>query len=84
MILFQADLNHRDEHGRLRLSGLAMHHDTPFREIAARSERILFVDGEDAVYGSLVETPDGAWLGVVDWDTQQPIEAWPPVRVTVP
>jgi len=47
MITLQADFNHLDPQGRLRLGDLRMHQETPFAQIAARNESILFVDGGD-------------------------------------
>ena len=44
MITLQADFNHIDTHGRLRLDDLRMHRQTPFAQIAARHEAILFVE----------------------------------------
>ncbi len=81
MIIIQADLNHRDAYGRLRLADLEMHRDTPFEDIADRDDRVLFVDGEDAVYGRLILERDAGWLGEVDWSTQQVVESWPPATV---
>lgn len=81
MIIIQADLNHRDAAGRLRLEDLEMHRGTPFDDIAHREDRVLFMDGEDAVYGRLILEPGVGWLGVVDWSTQQVVESWPPATV---
>ncbi len=36
MIALQADFNHMDPQGRLRLDDLRMHQGTPFAEIAAK------------------------------------------------
>jgi len=80
MILIQADFNHLDPQGRLRLSDLAMHQDTPFEEIASRTQRMLFMDGQDVVEGRLIDDA-GSWLGEADWSTQQTIEPWPPATV---
>jgi hypothetical protein len=38
MITLQADFNHMDARGGLRLADLRMHQDTPFAEIAAKHE----------------------------------------------
>lgn len=84
MIVIQADLNHLDPHGRLRLSDLAMHRDTPFHEIMTRGDQILFVDGQDIVHGQLSEGQAVDWLGDVDWSTQQMIGSWPPATVLTP
>jgi hypothetical protein len=81
MIIIQADFNHLDATARLRLTDLAMHRDTPFDAIAARGTMVLFVDGEDVVYGRLVPDPGVGWVGEVDWSTQQVIESWPPATV---
>ena len=81
MIIIQADFNHLDAAGRLRLTDLSMHRDTPFDAIAARAATVLFVDGEDAVHGRLAIQPEVGWVGEVDWSTQQVIESWPPATV---
>lgn len=77
MITIEADFNHRDERGRLLLADLAMHHDTPFSEIAARATIVTFVDGEDAVRGTLELDPVRGWVGAVDWNASEPVEVWP-------
>jgi hypothetical protein len=41
MITLQADFNHMDAGGRLRLDDLRMHQHTPFAEIAAKHEPII-------------------------------------------
>lgn len=56
MITIEADFN-RLNHGRLVLSRLAVHEHTPFADLAATGDRILFVHGEDIVEGKLVEDP---------------------------
>ena len=61
MITLQADFNHMDADGRLRLDDLRMHRQTPFAEIAAKHESIIFLDGEDMVRGELAHDAD---LGV--------------------
>ncbi|MBX3030765.1 MAG: hypothetical protein KF809_11430 [Chloroflexi bacterium] len=81
MIIIQADFNHLDTRGRLRLDDLAMHDHTPFHEIARKGSSITFVDGEDAVDGHLVLETGVGWVGEVDWSTQQVIESWPPATV---
>ncbi len=81
MTIIQADPNHRDAAGRLRHDDLEMHRDTPFDDIAHREDRVLFIDGEDAVYGHLILEPGAGWLGEVDWSTQQVVESWPPATV---
>ena len=70
MITLQADFNHTDARGRLRLADLRTHQDTPFAEIAAKHETIIFVDGDDMVRGELVHDPEHGWIGQVDWSTQ--------------
>jgi hypothetical protein len=82
MITIEADFNNRDERGRLRLSRLAMHRETPFAKIAKRHPRVIFVDGEDVVEGRLVRSQRHGWLGDVDWQTQGVLEHWP--RTAVP
>ena len=57
MITLQADFNHLDAQGRLRLGDLRMHQQTPFAQIAAKNQPILFIDGEDVVRGELVHDP---------------------------
>ena len=79
MIMLQADFNHLDPQGRLRLGDLRMHLRTPFDAIAAKRERIIFVDGEDMVRGELVHDLQLGWVGKVDWSTQDVLEAYPAV-----
>jgi hypothetical protein len=76
MITIEADFN-RLSHGRLVLSRLAIHEHTPFAELAATGDRILFVQGEDIVQGKLVEDPELGWLGDADWDTQDVLRSYP-------
>jgi hypothetical protein len=78
MITLQADFNHLDAQGRLRLGDLRMHQQTPFAQIAAKNESILFVDGEDVVRGELIQDPQEGWIAKVDWSTQDVWEAYPP------
>ena len=78
MITLRADFNHVDPQGRLRLD-LRMHERTPFAEIAARHEPIIFVDGEDVVRGELIHDPQAGWIAKVDWSTQDVWESYPPV-----
>lgn len=47
MITIKADFNHLDGQGRLILSDLLIHQDTPFEELARRQETILFRQGEE-------------------------------------
>jgi hypothetical protein len=79
MITLQADFNHLDTQGRLRLGDLHMHQRTPFAELAARQEGIIFLDGEDVVRGGLVHDVELGWVGQVDWATQDSWESYPPV-----
>jgi hypothetical protein len=81
MITLQADFNHLDAQGRLRLGDLRMHQQTPFAEIAAKHESILFIDGEDVVRGELVHDPREGWIAIVDWSTQDVWESYPPAVV---
>jgi len=77
MITIDADFNDRDEQGRLRLSRLTMHRETPFAQIAKRHPRVIFVDGEDVVEGTLMRTQRHGWLGDADWQTLGVLERWP-------
>ena len=67
MITIEADFNHRDEQGRLLLGDLTMHRSTPFASMAEKAREVTFIDGEDAVTGSLEWMPreDGLaqWTG---------------------
>ena len=83
MITLKADFNHRDSLGRLRLEDLRMHATTPFAEIAAKSEQVIFVDGEDLVRGELIRDERLGWIGKADWSTQEVWEAYP-IAVAVP
>lgn len=78
MITLQADFNHLDAQGRLRLGDLRMHEQTPFAQIAAKNESILFVDGEDVVRGELLFDSREGWIATVDWSTQDVWESYPP------
>lgn len=82
MITLKADFNHLDAQGRLRLGDLRMHEQTPFAEIAAKHEEVIFVDGEDMVRGELVHDPQLGWIGDVDWSTQDTWESYPAVLAT--
>jgi hypothetical protein len=77
VITLEADFNHVDAHGRLRLDDPRMHERTPFARLAARREEIVFVDGEDMVRGKLVRDPKLGWVGKIDWATQEVWEAYP-------
>lgn len=78
MITLQADFNHMDAQGRLRLGDLHMHRQRPFAEIAAKHEPIIFIDGEDVVRGELIHDSELGWIGTVDWSTQDVWESYPP------
>jgi len=78
MIMLQADFNHMDASGRLRLDDLRMHQHTPFAEIAAKHETIIFVDGDDMVRGQLIHDLEHGWIGQVDWSTQDVWGSYPP------
>jgi hypothetical protein len=78
MITLQADFNHLDAAGRLRLGDLHMHQHTPFVEIATKHQTIIFIDGDDMVRGELVHDPEHGWIGQVDWSTQDVWESYPP------
>ena len=80
MITLEADFNHLDAKGRLRLGDLRMHAGTPFAALAAKHEPVIFVDGEDMVRGELVHDDELGWLGNVDWSTQDVWESYPPAR----
>jgi hypothetical protein len=67
VITIRADFNHLDGRGRLILSDLRIHENTPFSALAAAGKPILLVQGEDTVFGSLLEDPDRGWCGVPDW-----------------
>ena len=82
MITIKADFNHLDGAGRLILSDLVIHDQTPFETIAASGNRILFVQGEDIVFGRLVKDAIRGWCGEADWDTQDVLQEYPrPVLV---
>jgi len=76
LITIRADFN-RTKGGRLLLSDLVMHERTPFPEIAASSETILFVHGEDVVSGTLAHDARLGWVGVADWSTQTTLRSYP-------
>ena len=78
MITLQADFNHLDAQGRLRLGDRRMPQQTPFAQIAAKNQPILFIDGEDVVRGELVQDPQEGWIAKVDWSTQDVWETYPP------
>ena len=76
MIAIKADFN-RLNNGRLILSRLAIHEHTPFEEIAASQDRIVFVQGEDIVSGFVEHDPELGWIGVADWSTQEVLRSYP-------
>jgi hypothetical protein len=53
---------------------------TPFLEIAAKHETIIFIDGDDMVRGERVHDPEHGWIGQVDWSTQDVWESYPARR----
>jgi hypothetical protein len=77
VITIKADFNHVDGRGRLILSDLLIHEHTPFQALAAAEKSILFIQGEDIVYGRLVQDPDRGWCGEPDWDTQDVLQEYP-------
>ena len=80
MIVIEVDFNHLDGAGRLLVADLAVHERTPFAEIAASGERVLFVDGGEFVEGSLALDPERGWVGDVDWATQDRLRFYPSDR----
>jgi hypothetical protein len=80
MIVIEVDFNHLDAAGRLLLADLVVHERTPFAELAASGERLLFVDGEEFVEGSIIEDPERGWVGDVDWATQDRLRSYPSDR----
>lgn len=77
MIVIEVDFNHLDAAGRVLLADLAVHERTPFAEIAASGERVLFVDSGEFVEGRLVDDPERGWVGVADWTTQDRLRSYP-------
>lgn len=77
MIVIEVDFNQLDDAGRLLLADLVVHEQTPFAELAASGERLLFVDGSEFVEGGLVEDPVRGWVGVADWSTQDRLRSYP-------
>ena len=77
MITNRADFNHLDGRGRLILSDLRIHEHTRFVALAAAGKTILFMQGEDIVFGSLVEDPDRGRRGAPDRDTQEVLQEYP-------
>lgn len=70
------------DRGRIRIIGTRR--ATPFERqtIAASGKRILFVQGEDIVFGTLVKDTIRGWCGEADWDTQDVLQEYPrPVLV---
>ena len=53
MITIKADFNHMDGRGRLILSDLVIHSRTPFEALAASGKPVLFIQGEDIVFGTI-------------------------------
>lgn len=83
MIVIEVDFNHLDEAGRLLLADLVVHDRTPFEELAASGERLLFVDSGEFVEGTLVRDPEQGWLGDVDWSTQDRLRSYPSDRTVL-
>jgi hypothetical protein len=77
MITIRADFNHLDGSGRLVLSDLVIHEQTPFEAIASSGRPVHFVQGEDIVQGRLVEDQVLGWCGEADWDTQEVLQEYP-------
>ena len=77
MITIKADFNHMDGHGRLILSDLVIHSRTPFEALAASGKPVLFIQGEDIVFGKIVRDARRGWCGEVDWDTQDVLQEYP-------
>lgn len=77
MITIKADFNHTDGQGRLILSDLVIHETTPFADLASAAEAIIFRQGEDIVYGRLIEDPVSGWVGDPDWDSQDVLAEYP-------
>lgn len=77
MIVIEVDFDHLDEAGRLLLADLVVHERTPFAELAASGERLLFVDSGEFVEGDLVEDPERGWVGLADWSTQDRLRSYP-------
>ena len=77
MITIKADFNHLDGAGRLVLSDLVIDDQTSFEAIAASGKPILFVQGEDIVFGRLVRDPVRGWCGEADWETQDVLQEYP-------
>ncbi len=83
MTAIEVDFNHVDGDGRLLLGDLVAHERTPFADIAASEDRLLFVDGDEYVEGRLVEDAEHVWVAIVDWDTQDAFRAYPSNRETL-
>lgn len=74
MIIIEADFNNVSNK-RINLSRQSRHANTPFTEIAATKEKILFVDYEEAAFGHLEREPQtGDWFAAPDWASQHQIE----------
>jgi hypothetical protein len=83
MIVIEVDFNHLDSAGRLLLADLVVHQLTPFAEIAASGERVLFVDSGEFVEGTLLQDPERGWVGVANWATQDRLRSYPSDRPAV-
>ena len=80
MIVIEVDFNHLDGSGRLLVADLVVHEHTPFAEIAASGERLLFVDAGEFVEGSLAQDAELGWVGIADWATQDRFRSYPSER----
>jgi len=77
VIIIQADFNNVSR-GRVNLTRMRRHRDTPFAELARTGEPILFVDYEEAAYGRLERDPTtGDWYAVPEWETQHQVAPIP-------
>jgi hypothetical protein len=68
----RADFNRLDQHGHLRLTGLATHGSSPF-SLLAQLDAIEFYQGGEQVRGHLIREPEVGWVGVVDWASLEEI-----------
>ena len=80
MIVVKAVFDHIDGQGRLLLSDLAVHAETPFAQLVGVSERVVFVDGDQYVEGRVVDVDGRRWAGFVEWDTQGEFLSYPSDR----
>lgn len=80
MVAIEADFNHLDGQRRLLLADLLIQKTTPFAEIAASGDGILFVDSGEFVEGTIDADEEHRWVGVADWDTQGTLRTYPANR----